>query len=207
MALACKEAQECRRVCAMKYAVLVMLCLLGGAIFANAYMNGSAPPARSHVDDGRGFQSISRRVAETPLFSFLPGWFFNKAAISISRERNADVLKNVLEVFDPSLRPFLTSVPIILDASANTAKAYPSKGYIGVSPDWDNTVLDSKYNAAYERRGAGPGDAVFSHRFKTDLLIHEYLHIIQARLGIDSRSCYNPSHYTQLITHEPPSRT
>ena len=110
--------------------------------------------------------------------------------MSISRERNASVLKSVFEVFDPSLRSFLTSVPIILDSSANTAKAYPAKGYIGVSPDWDNTVLQSQYRAIYEQRGMKPEDPVFMHRFKTDLLIHEFLHILQVHQGIDSRLCY-----------------
>jgi hypothetical protein len=97
----------------------------------------------------------------------------------------------VFEVFDPSLRSFLTSVPIVLDSSANTAKAYRSKGYIGVSPDWDNTVLQSQYRPIYEQRGMKPSDPVFMHRFKTDLLIHEFLHILQDHQGIDVRLCYD----------------
>ena len=108
----------------------------------------------------------------------------------ISRERNAGVLKSVLEVFDPSLRSFLMSVPIILDSSANTAKSYPAKGYIGVSPDWDNTVFQSPYRTIYEQRGMKPGDPVFMQRFKTDLLMHAFLHVLQVHQGIDSRSCY-----------------
>jgi hypothetical protein len=77
-----------------------------------------------------------------------------------------------------------------LDSSADTAKAYRSKGYIGVSPDWDNTVLQSQYRTIYEQRGMKPSDPVFMHRFKTDLLIHEFLHILQDHQGIDVRVCY-----------------
>jgi len=174
----------------MRYAVLVALFLLGGGIFADMYMNGSESRDKNHVNAGFGFYWISRRIVETPIFSILPRWFINKWAVSISRERNASVLKNALDVFEPSLRPYLTSVPIIVDSSANTAKAYPEKGYIGVSPDWDNTVLKSEYRAIYEERGMKPEDPVFIYRFKTNLLIHEYLHILQLHQGIDSRSCY-----------------
>jgi hypothetical protein len=114
----------------------------------------------------------------------------DKNRVSISRERNASVLKSVFEVFDPSLRPFLTSVPIVWDSSADTAKAYPAKGYIGVSPDWDNSVHQSQYRAIYEQRGMKPEDPVFMRRFKTDLLIHEFLHILQVHQGIDGHLCY-----------------
>ena len=51
----------------------------------------------------------------------------NGEAVSVSREQNAGVLKSVFEVFDPSLRSFLASVPIVLDPSADTARAYPEK--------------------------------------------------------------------------------
>ena len=162
----------------LRNAVLAALLLLGCGILANMHM-------KDHTVAG-----ISRRIAETPVFSFLPRWILDRAAVPISRERGTSVLKNVFEVFDPSLRPFLISVPIILDSSARTAKAYPAKGYIGVSPDWDNTVLQSEYRAIYEQRGMKPEDPVFTQRFKTDLLIHEFLHILQVHRGINSSSCY-----------------
>jgi len=167
----------------MRNAVVVALLLLCCGTLANMYL-------KNRIIAGLGSYEVSRRIVETPIFSFLPRWFLNRAAVSISRERNASVLKSVFEVFDPSMRSFLTSVPIILDSSANTAKSYPAKGYIGVSPDWDNTVLQSQYRAIYEQRGMKPEDPVFMHRFKTDLLIHEFLHILQVHQGIDSRSCY-----------------
>ena len=168
----------------IRNAVLVVLFLFGCGTLANLYMKNRAIA-------GSVSYGISRRIAETPVFSFLPRWFLNREAVPISRERNAGVLKSVFEVFDPSLRSFLASVPIILDSSANTAKAYQAKGYIGVSPDWDNTVLQSSYRALYEQRGMKPEDPVFMPRFKTDLLIHEFLHVLQVHLGIDSRLCYD----------------
>ena len=167
----------------IRNAILVALLLLGCGTLATMYL-------KNRVIAGPGSYGISRRIVETPIFSFLPRWFLNRAAVPISREGNAGVLKSVLEVFDPSLRSFLTSVPIILDSSATTARAYPAKGYIGVSPDWDNTVRQSEYRAIYEQRGMKPEDPVFIQRFKTDLLIHEFLHLLQVHQGIDSRSCY-----------------
>jgi hypothetical protein len=167
----------------MRNTVFVALFLLGCGTLATMYLKNGAVA-------GPGLCGISRRIAETPVFSFLPRWVLDRAAVPISRERNAGVLKSVFEVFDPSLRSFLASVPIILDSSANTAKAYRAKGYIGVSPDWDNTVHQSRYRAIYEQRGMKPEDPVFMERFKTDLLIHEFLHILQVHQGIDSRSCY-----------------
>ena len=111
--------------------------------------------------------------------------------VSISQELNAEVLKTVFEVFDPSLQPFLSSLPIVVDATADTAKAYPAKGYIGVSPDWDNTVRQSRFRVTYEQRGMRPDDPVFMHRFKTDLLIHEFLHILQVHRGIDAHRIHD----------------
>ena len=174
----------------MRNAVLVALFLLGCGTLANMYMNENESRDQNRVIAGPGSYGVSQRLVETPVSSFLPAWFLNRDVVSISRERNVSVLKSVLEVFDPLLRSFLTSVPIVFDSSADTAKAYPAKGYIGVSPDWDNTVLQSQYRAIYEQRGMKPEDPIFMHRFKTDLLIHEFLHILQVHQGIDSRSCY-----------------
>ena len=174
----------------IRNAVLVALFLLGGGTLAIMYMNKSILRDWNSVVAGPGSTGVFRRLAETPVFSFLPRWFLKRAAVSILRERNAGVLKSAFEVFDPSLRSFLTSVPIILDSSANTAKSYPAKGYIGVSPDWDNTVLQSPFRATYEQRGMKPEDPVFMQRFKTDLLIHEFLHILQVHQGIDGRLFY-----------------
>jgi hypothetical protein len=175
----------------MRNAVLGALFLLGGGTLANMHMNESVSRDQNRVIAGPGTYGVSQRLVETPVFSSSPTRSLNREVVSISRERNASVLlKSVFAVFDPLLRSFLTSVPIVLDSSADTAKAYPTKGYIGVSPDWDNTVLQSPYRAIYEQRGMKPEDPVFMHRFKTDLLIHEFLHILQVHQGIDGRLCY-----------------
>lgn len=167
----------------MRNAFLVALLLLGIGTVATLYLKSSGIA-------GLHSSGMSRRIAETPIFSFLPRWFLNRAALPISRERNAAVLQSALEVFDPSLRSFLTSVPIILDSSVKTARSYSAKGYIGVSPDWDNSVLQSQFREIYEQRGMKPEDPVFISRFKTTLLIHEFLHILQVHRGIESRLLY-----------------
>jgi len=124
----------------MRNAIVITLVILGCGIFANIYLKNRGLP-------GLGSYDVGRRIAETPVFSFLPRSFLTRWAVPISQERNASVLKSVFEVFDPSLISFLVSGPIILDSSANTAKAYGAKGYIGVSPDGDNAVLQSPYRA------------------------------------------------------------
>ena len=174
----------------MRNAVLVALFLLVSGTLANMYLSESESRGKNGVVAAPGIHGGSQQLAQIPVFSFLPIWALHREAPSISREDNANVLKSVFEVFNPSLRSFLASVPIVLDSSADTAKAYPAKGYIGVSPDWDNTVLQSQHRAIYEQRGMKPVDAVFMQRFKTNLLIHEFLHILQVHQGIDSRSCY-----------------
>ena len=174
----------------MMHAVLVALFLIGGGTLAGIYMNDGVSRHQNRVIMRAGSYGRSRQLAKISVFASLPTGFLNREVVSISRERNTSVLKSVFEVFNPSLRSFLTSVPIIFDSSADTAKAYPAKGYIGVSPDWDNTVLQSRYRAIYEQRGIKPGDSVFMHRFKTDLLIHEFLHILQTHQRIDGHLCY-----------------
>jgi hypothetical protein len=174
----------------MRNIILIVVALLGCGTLANMYMDESVSRDRHGVVAGPGSCGGSQQLAETPLSLSLPAGFFNREAVSISREGNAGVLKSVFAVFDPSLESFLTSVPIVLDSSADTAKAYLAKGHIGVSPDWDNTVRQSKYRTTYEQRGMKPEDPVFMHRFKTDLLIHEFLHILQVHRGIDGSLYY-----------------
>lgn len=174
----------------MRNAVLVALFVLGCGTLASMYLSKSESLGQNGVSAAPGFYWVSERLVQIPIVSFLPTWVLHREMPSISREGNASVLKSVYEVFNPSLKSFLASVPIVLDSSADTAKAYPAIGYIGVSPDWDNTVLQSRHRAIYEQRGMKPGDPVFMQRFKTNLLIHEFLHILQVHQGIDSRSCY-----------------
>lgn len=174
----------------MRNAVLAALFLLVCGTLAYLHMHGSISRDQNRVIAGPASYGVSQRLVETPATSSLLARFLKETGVSISRERNASVLKSVFEVFHPSLRSFLASVPIVLDSSADTAKAYRTKGYVGVSPDWDNTVLQSQHRAMYEKRGMKPEDPVFMHRFKTDLLIHEFLHILQVHLKIDAGLYY-----------------
>ncbi len=173
----------------IKDAVLAGLVLLCCGIIAILYINKGVSPRHNRIT-ARGSYGVGRQSVEVPVFSFLPSRFLSRTAVSILRERNAGVLESVFKVFDPSLRSFLRSVPIVLDPSADTAKAYLKRGYIGVSPDWDNNVLKSRYKEIYEQRGMKPEDPVFTHVFKKDLLIHEFLHILQIRRGVDIHSFY-----------------
>jgi hypothetical protein len=162
----------------VRNSVLLVLFLFAGVVAANSSLNVWPVPYGANL-----------------------GWPLNLTATPVSRAQNAGVLKSVLEVFDPSLRPFLTSVPIVLDITATTARAYQTQGYIGVSPDWDNTVLQSRYREIYEPRGMKPGDPVFVDRFKTNLLIHEFLHILQAHQNIDRRSFFAAASRWYLDPH------
>lgn len=171
--------------------MLVALFLLGSGVLAIRYVTENASRDQKRFIVRPNSYGISQQqLVQTLVTTYLPTRFLNGGVEPISRERNTSVLKSVFEVFDPSLRSFLESVPIVLDSSADTAKAYPAKGYIGVSPDWDKSVLQSRYRAIYAQRGLNPEDPVFGYRFKADLLIHEFLHILQVHLGIDRRLFY-----------------
>ncbi|MFA7383521.1 MAG: hypothetical protein WC001_08715 [Desulfurivibrionaceae bacterium] len=170
----------------MKKAVLIVLFLLGGGAMVNWYLNENRAGDQNEAD----FPGVGPWRVETSFASFLPLWPLNGKTEAVSREGNARVLRSVFEVFNPALKPFLTSVPIVFDSSADTAKAYLERGYIGVSPDWDKTVAQSKHRMIYEQRGMKAEEPVFTQRFKTDLLIHEFLHILQAHLVINGSSFY-----------------
>jgi len=174
----------------MKRVFFVTLMLLSIWILVQMYITERASRDQDRFVAGSGSCVVSQRLVKIPVFAFFPTRFLNREVMSISRELNASVLKSVFEVFNPSLRSFLTSVPIVLDPSADTAKAYRTKGYIGVSPDWDNTALQSQYRTIYEQRGMKQGDPVFMDRFKTDLLIHEFFHILQVHQGVDAPLFY-----------------
>jgi len=119
----------------------------------------------------------------------------------VSAEGNKEVLERVWEMFDPRLHKYLRSIPIMKRRGTRTAVAHTRKylvsdedfPHIGVSPDWDNKAVDSKYWAKYfsqPRYGKKPDDPVFSDRFKVRLLAHEYLHMIEDHLGFDVASFF-----------------
>ncbi len=89
----------------------------------------------------------------------------------ISQANNAAVLEKVYNHFDPSLQPYLKTVPILKTfvGAPKGVIAYANRGafpYIGVRSDWDNPDF---------------------HEGKKDpVLTHELLHIIQDHNKIDA---------------------
>ena len=119
----------------------------------------------------------------------------------VSVEGNREVLERVWDMFDPRLHKYIRSIPIMKRRGTRTAVAHTKKylvsdedfPHIGVSPDWDNKAVDSKYWAKYfsqPRYGKKPDDPVFSDRFKVRLLAHEYMHMIENHLGFDVASFF-----------------
>ncbi len=119
----------------------------------------------------------------------------------ISKEENQPILETVLAMFHPSLRPYLDTVLIVKDNMVRTAEAVTSRQFsssqehaaIKVSPDWDAKAQDSKYWSTYFSKAPydlKPEDPVFSDDFKINLLVHEYMHLIQDHLRLDPPSFF-----------------
>jgi len=115
---------------------------------------------------------------------------------NIDLNDNHEVVEAALERFVPELRPYLSSIPIVY-GEANTARAlttvYVPSGfeYIAVSPDWDKTWGESKYwESVYSQRGYTGDAPAFPNSFKLNLLVHEYLHYLEPKLGLDVGEFY-----------------
>ncbi|MBL7685061.1 MAG: hypothetical protein JNK65_03380 [Deltaproteobacteria bacterium] len=117
----------------------------------------------------------------------------------ISAARNRDIIRSVLQVMAISQHGLICNMPIITNSQARTALAHTRRFlqgsndflYIGVSPDWDLNASQSPYwGSIYSRPEyhMNPNDPVFSDSFKTNLLIHEMLHQIEAESGLDINS-------------------
>jgi hypothetical protein len=111
-----------------------------------------------------------------------------------SLRMSGKTLNSVYCFFDPSLRPYLKSIPIISSKAARTAYASVDQpqdklGFIAVSPDFFSVAQESKYWDDYYSRppyNMSPDQPVFSEDFRMQLLAHEFLHIAQAHLQIDT---------------------
>jgi len=118
-----------------------------------------------------------------------------RALKPISVEANAPTLEQVYKMFDPSLESYLRSIQILKSRFADTAYAHTSRElvsnqditYVGVSPDWDNKAVDSKFWKIYSKPpyDMRPEDPVFSDDFKLDLLTHEFFHMIEDNLRLN----------------------
>jgi hypothetical protein len=108
----------------------------------------------------------------------------------IDYKENRHVLAKIYTLFEDNIVDKLEKIPIIKILDARTALAHTSRffeseddfHYIGVSRDWDNAAKESRFwQRHYSKPGynMGPNDPCFSDDFKLDLLIHEFLHLIQ----------------------------
>lgn len=112
---------------------------------------------------------------------------------AIDSETNRDVLEAVWHRFHPALLSYLQDIPIRKDEHTRTALAHTSQyvhfsydfAYIAVSVDWDSTAKESRHWETLRARGSDPDTPVFSDIFKRELLIHEYLHMIQVDEQLD----------------------
>jgi hypothetical protein len=108
----------------------------------------------------------------------------------IDYKENQHVLAKIYTLFEKDIVDQLEKIPIIKTLDARTAFAHTSRFfesednfyYIGVSTDWDNKAKESRFWKGYYSK---PGynmksdDPCFRDNFKSDLLIHEFLHLIQ----------------------------
>jgi hypothetical protein len=148
----------------------------------------------SSVADGilesRGDDLVSRTGSE-----------IEKNGEPISLEANGPILNQTYEMFDPSLKSHLKSIPILKTRLAQTAFSHTSAylgsmgdfTYVGVSSDWDNKAADSifwKTDYSKPPYNKKPEDPVFSDSFKLDLLTHEFLHMVEDHLGLDVGKLY-----------------
>jgi hypothetical protein len=111
-------------------------------------------------------------------------------------QSNWPIIAEALEKFDPKIRGYLASIPIVY-GDARTAYAQttdyenPGREHIVVSYDWDNRNGKSVYWKSYfEPRGMKKNDPVFSRNFKVALLIHEYLHHAELKAEIDTKKFF-----------------
>lgn len=106
-------------------------------------------------------------------------------------DSNRDLIEEALEKFDPETRSYLTSLPIVY-GNVRTALARtttyepPGREHIIVSYDWGNTYGESAYwESHFKKWGRNKNDPVFHRDTRIRLLIHEYLHHIEANAKID----------------------
>jgi len=110
---------------------------------------------------------------------------------------NNSVIEEALSKFDPVIRGYLASIPILY-GDVRTALAQttyyvkPGKERILVSRDWDKKYGESSYwQLYYKDYGVNPQDSVFSRTFKVELLVHEYLHHAELKKEINLKRFFD----------------
>lgn len=113
-----------------------------------------------------------------------------------SQEVEADI-SVILPYFDEVVWDELQAIPIRSLRSVDTALAqtieYCEDGRepaIYVSLDWDTNNNESVFWETYRERGEAGDEPVFPDSFKERLLIHEFLHFLEAERGIDLEQFY-----------------
>lgn len=114
---------------------------------------------------------------------------------SDNADNTAGQIEEAFAPFDPQVQERIRSIPIEKEWTINTALAQ-TVDYVDyqdvrilVNSDWDNIYCESpSWESVYKKRGVDSNDPVFPNEFKTRLLVHEYLHILQAESDIDITS-------------------
>jgi hypothetical protein len=122
---------------------------------------------------------------------------------SIAPNIDPQVLSDVYGAFDPSVQEYLISVPIVTSSAARTAYSGndewasgsgESSRFVAVSPDFCSKAGDSAYWADYYSKPPYEmccDDPVFTKAFQEQLLIHEFLHVVQGQAGLDNEGFFN----------------
>lgn len=107
-------------------------------------------------------------------------------------------LEAVFDYFDPSLRRYLRSIPIISSRAAQTAVTQTKwltrePVFITVSPDFFRTAKESVFWSDYYSQppySMTPDQLVFPEHFRMQLLVHELLHVSMWRKRIEAGAFY-----------------
>lgn len=121
---------------------------------------------------------------------------------SAAAETNKQMLERVFSLLDPSLEQYLSSIPILKVPGVQTAFSHTSRSlsypgdfvYVGVNEEWDTKAGDSKHWQEFYSRppyNMDPEAPVFGDGFKLELLVHEFLHMVQDHLALDIGRLYS----------------
>lgn len=115
---------------------------------------------------------------------------------AVSLETSDPSLESVYDGFDPALRAYLRSVPIVTSSRAQTSySVYRGDGaaFIALSPDFFKTAAESRYwRSTYSKPpyNLQPDEPAFGEEFRRQLLVHELVHIAQAHLKRDAAAFF-----------------
>lgn len=101
------------------------------------------------------------------------------------RAANQEIINEALAKFDPAIREYLVSIPIV-EGAVRTAVSQPKVPRIILSKDWDKTYRESVWwESHFQYWNVNKDDPVFSKDFKLQLFVHEYLHHAPVKTKLD----------------------